>query len=180
MKRSFVVLLTVLIILLGCSGSQTAVKSSYSQDKIVFAVLPLSVQPAGVEGSAKAASLIQKALIEKISQTKNQVIKPDVVAAKMKELNISASNLDREQVVKVGKALKADVGVFGVLDYRKGPESEKTEENFMVRIVAVDIKTGNEVWETRTGRIFNWNLDPEKSAKEIAASFVSEIIYSAR
>lgn len=177
MKKFLPLFIIFLLFALNCSSTQKVRTSSFDLRNQNFVVFPLQIEPPAQTGASAAAAILQKALANQITSSGNKLIKSDALSAKLSAMKLNPSTLSSEQIVNVGRALNANIAITGLLDYRVGPKSQKTEPNFQIKLNAFDLKTGNEIWQKETGRQFNWASDSETIAQNIANSFLKEIVF---
>jgi hypothetical protein len=177
MKKLIPIIILSIILFLSCASKKNLAQITSAKKAHHFVVFPFKVEPSLVTGSEKAVTSFQEAFIKQIPLTNNSVTDSKTLLNHINNLNLTDNNLNDEQIISIGTALKADIGIWGNIDYRTGPESDKVDPDFKLVINAVDIKTGKTTWQKRTGKIFNWNSDSELVAQNLAKSFLDEFIY---
>jgi hypothetical protein len=177
MKKLLPFFVILSIFFIWCSSNQTLSKSGISLPTETFVIFPFEVEPPTVTGSEKAVSVLQDAFIKQVTLTNNRAVTSNMLVSKIKELNMDLADLDEEKELTIGKALNGDIVILGVMDYKSGPESDSVEPNFKLLLTAVDVHNGQKVWESSTGRLFNWASDSENIAMEVSKNFLEEFVY---
>jgi hypothetical protein len=177
MKKLMPIIILSFFLFLSCASKKNLAEITSAKKTYHFVVFPFKVEPSLVKGSEDAVISLQEAFIKQITLTNNTVTDSKTFLNQMNNLNLTNNNLNDERIITVGKALNAEIGIWGNVDYRTGPESNKVDSDFKLMINAIDIKTGKVTWQKRSGKIFNWHMSSETVSRNIATSFLDEFLY---